>query len=165
MMATWVCSYCQGRVKHDETIASRIKGVGIKHARSCLKSPKSILKWRVPVWGGEHCCPFRYRGCLFSHPGCTERVRKHVGSVECCGPAKGDTDAKIYENMSLHSTPAEWGQYVQETYSRDGDSESQVFIKFFYDALCDLDMFPRRTIPPLILKTLQQSLRRGKESL
>ncbi|KAG1733416.1 hypothetical protein EDD22DRAFT_852608 [Suillus occidentalis] len=58
--------------------------------------------------------------------GSTERVRSHVGSSECCGPAKGDTDEKIYENMSPNSTtPADWGQYVQDTYSRDGDLESQ----------------------------------------
>jgi len=163
-METWTCPHCKEKVPHSQTISSGTKGVRTQHVRSCLEAPKTISHWRVPVWGGEHCCPFRYRGCLFSHSGSTQPVRSHMKSPGCLGPGEGDTDAKIYEDMSPNSTPAEWGQYVEETF-KPSHLNPQVFISFLYNVFCILKIFLNRAVLPLALGKPQQSLKRRNENL
>lgn len=124
--ATWTCSFCEMNISYDATL-SRAKFTTLRdtHRKSCIKAPKTIYDWPVPVLENQFCCPFRYRGCLYMNKS-VDGVRIHCANkkhkTKCLKERPGDTAEKIYGSGTI---AASWrslsgqdlGLYIEQTFN------------------------------------------------
>jgi hypothetical protein len=120
----WECGHCREVIKYQENAnKAEQKNARSSHSKGCLLSKKTVKNWPIPVWDQKFCCPYRYRGCLYSAKG-IDALHKHcdgnVGMGNRCevGPNPGDTCEDVYGPTTVDSlSSAELGQFVEERFA------------------------------------------------
>ncbi|KAJ8580208.1 hypothetical protein M405DRAFT_74785 [Rhizopogon salebrosus TDB-379] len=120
-MAAWSCPHCNAVIGDVGTDTVEDRKTKANHTKKCREGLKKAFGWPVPVVGGEFCCPYRYRGCLYSAGfDCISRhCSNHSDRIKTCllGPGLHDTAESIYADLEKPWLGPALGKFVEETFA------------------------------------------------
>jgi hypothetical protein len=109
-MLEWTCTPCKAQFHFEESERRKVTG---KHCKVCVFRNKTAADgWPVAAIRGAFCCPFRYRGCLFS--GTIDGVHRHcTNSTKCPGAEIDKTPVDIFGPVVALLSPKALGDYLE----------------------------------------------------